>query len=149
MAVCHEVDAVVFYEKPLRKFDRLLRMHLAAAPEGFESFALSMPTWIRASCISGRKILELVCSLGERREWNGALLFADHHQSHAASAFFPSPFERAAIITMDGVGEWTTTSIAVGDGNSIQAKSQIRFPHSLGPALFRIHRLPGLPRELR
>ncbi len=128
----HEVDAVVFYEKPLRKFDRLLRMHLAVAPDGFESFALSMPTWIGNKLHQRSKVLELVCSLGERREWSGALLFADHHQSHAASAFFPSPFERASVITMDGVGEWTTTSIAVGAGNSIQAKSQIRFPHSLG-----------------
>jgi carbamoyltransferase len=127
-----QVDALVFYEKPLRKFDRLLRMHLAAAPEGFESFALSIPTWVSSKLFQRSEILERVCSLGKEREWRGELLFAEHHQSHAASAFFPSPFERAAIVTMDGVGEWTTTSIAVGDGNSIQAKSQIRFPHSLG-----------------
>jgi len=125
------VDAVVFYEKPLRKFDRLLRMHLAVAPEGFETFALSMPTWVRSKLFQRTNILEHVSSLNGRA-WSGELLFAEHHQSHAASAFFPSPFERAAIVTMDGVGEWTTASIAVGSGNSIEGKSQVRFPHSLG-----------------
>ena len=126
------IDAVVFYEKPLRKFDRLLRMHLAAAPGGFESFALSMPTWVRGKVLQRQEIRERVSSLGGADRWDGDLLFTEHHQSHAASAFFPSPFERAAIVTMDGVGEWTTTSIAVGDGNSIQPRSEIRFPHSLG-----------------
>jgi carbamoyltransferase len=126
------VGAVVFYEKPFRKFDRLLRMHLAAAPEGFESFALSMPTWMSRKLFQRKEILERISSLNGQSGWDGELLFAEHHQSHAASAFFPSPFERAAIVTMDGVGEWTTTSIGVGDGSSIQPKSQIRFPHSVG-----------------
>jgi carbamoyltransferase len=126
------IDAVVFYEKPLRKFDRLLRMHLAAAPGGFESFAVSMPRWVRGKLLQRQEILERVASVGGEEAWNGELLFAEHHQSHAASAFFPSPFERAAIVTMDGVGEWTTTSIAVGDGNSIRPQAEIRFPHSLG-----------------
>jgi carbamoyltransferase len=127
-----EVDAVVFYEKPLRKFDRLLRMHLAAAPAGFESFAVSMPTWVSQKLLQRKEILERVRSVGGHREWGGDLLFAEHHQSHAASAFFPSPFERAAIMTMDGVGEWATASIAIGEGNSIKALWQMRFPHSLG-----------------
>ena len=126
------IDAVVFYEKPLRKFDRLLRMHLAAAPGGFESFAVSMPTWLPDKLLQRREIIEQLSSLDGQRAWDGVLLFADHHQSHAASAFFPSPFERAAIVTMDGVGEWTTTSIVIGNENSIEAKSQIRFPHSIG-----------------
>ena len=127
-----EVDAVVFYEKPLRKFDRLLRMHLAAAPKGFESFALSMPRWVSSKLFQRTDLREQISSLDSGRAWQGEVLFTEHHQSHAASAFFPSPFERAAIVTMDGVGEWTTASIAVGNGNSIEAKSQIRFPHSLG-----------------
>jgi carbamoyltransferase len=127
-----EVDAIVFYEKPLRKFDRLVRMHLAAAPGGFESFALSMPKWVSSKLFQRTSLLEQISSLDSGGGWEGEILFAEHHQSHAASAFFPSPFERAAIVTMDGVGEWTTASIAVGSGNSIEAKSQIRFPHSLG-----------------
>jgi carbamoyltransferase len=127
-----QVDAVVFYEKPLRKFDRLLRMHLAAAPRGFESFAVSMPTWLQWKLLQRQEILEQVRSLGREPEWDGELLFAEHHQSHAASAFFSSPFERAAIVTADGVGEWTTTSTAVGNGSSIESRSQIRFPHSIG-----------------
>jgi carbamoyltransferase len=126
------IDAVVFYEKPLRKFDRLLRMHLAAAPGGFESFALSMPTWVRGKLFQRQEILERLSASGGEEGWDGELLFAEHHQSHAASAFFPSPFERAAIVTMDGVGEWTTTSVATGEGSSIRPHSQIRFPHSLG-----------------
>jgi carbamoyltransferase len=126
------VEAVVFYEKPLRKFDRLLRMHFAAAPAGFESFAVSMPAWVPRKLLQRKEILELVRSVGELPEWGGELLFAEHHQSHAASAFFPSPFERAAIVTMDGVGEWATASIAVGEGNSINPLFEMRFPHSLG-----------------
>jgi carbamoyltransferase len=127
-----EVEAVVFYEKPLRKFDRLLRMHFAAAPAGFESFAVSMPAWVPRKLLQRKEILELVRSVGGHPEWGGEVLFAEHHQSHAASAFFPSPFERAAIVTMDGVGEWTTASIAVGEGNSINPLFEMRFPHSLG-----------------
>jgi len=126
------IDAVVFYEKPLRKFDRLLRMHLAAAPAGFESFAMSMPRWVGGKLLQRQEIRERIHSAGGEDAWDGELLFAEHHQSHAASAFFPSPFERAAIVTMDGVGEWTTTSLAVGDGNAIRPQAQIRFPHSLG-----------------
>jgi carbamoyltransferase len=126
------VQAVVFYEKPLRKFDRLLRMHFAAAPAGFESFAVSMPSWVPRKLLQRKEILELVRSVGGHSEWGGEVLFAEHHQSHAASAFFPSAFERAAIVTMDGVGEWTTASIAVGEGNSINPLFEMRFPHSLG-----------------
>ncbi|TET38896.1 MAG: hypothetical protein E3J72_01870 [Planctomycetota bacterium] len=121
----NELDHVVFYDKPLQKFVRLLETYFAFAPSGIQSFLTSMPAWL------GQKLWtedEIHKGLG----YEGKLLYARHHESHAASAFFPSPFEKAAIITIDGVGEWTTTSIGVGEGNSIKLLNEIRFPHSLG-----------------
>ncbi|MHC4661427.1 MAG: carbamoyltransferase family protein [Planctomycetota bacterium] len=120
-----ELDFVVFYDKPLQKFVRLLETYLAFAPSGLLSFLTSMPAWL------GQKLWmedEIRKGLG----YDGKLLYARHHESHAASAFFPSPFEEAAIITIDGVGEWTTTSIGVGEGNRIKLLDEVRFPHSLG-----------------
>jgi carbamoyltransferase len=122
-----DLDYIVFYEKPLVKFERLLETYLAYAPRGFASFRKAIPVWIREKLHLRRRILN------ELREATRAkLVFADHHESHAASAFFPSPFEEAAILTLDGVGEWTTTAWGVGRKNRIELRRHIRFPHSLG-----------------
>lgn len=121
------LDAVVFYEKPLLKFERLLESALAFAPRGFPFFLRAMPGWLSEKLHATRAI-----DRGLGRLHTGPIWFATHHHSHAASAFFPSPFERAAILTLDGVGEWTTTSWGTGSGNTIALHREIRFPHSLG-----------------
>ena len=128
-----EVVNVVFYEKPFVKFERLLESYLAFAPRGFRSFASAMPLWIKEKLFQ-KSILakELACTLGKKTNWRERLLFSEHHLSHAASAFYPSPFESAAILTLDGVGEWTTTSMAVGKGKDLNLIKEIHFPHSLG-----------------
>ncbi|MFO0829110.1 MAG: carbamoyltransferase [Phycisphaerales bacterium] len=122
-----QLDYVGFYDKPMLKFERLLETYLAFAPSGFASFAASMPLWLKEKLYLPRMI---------RRELRGryrrGIVFPEHHESHAASAFFPSPFDEAAILTLDGVGEWTTTSFGVGRGNRIDLTHEIRFPHSLG-----------------
>jgi carbamoyltransferase len=120
-----ELDFVVFYDKPLLKFERLLETYLRFAPAGLPSFLQAMPLWLRQKL----SIRELI-----RREldYQGTILFTEHHESHAASAFFPSPFERAAIVTVDGVGEWATASLGLGEGNRIRILKEIHFPHSLG-----------------
>jgi carbamoyltransferase len=126
------IDYVVFYEKPFLKFERLLETYLAFAPRGFASFKLAMPLWLR------EKLLQKKLLHRELKELNGGvdlgdrLLFAEHHQSHAASAFFASPFAEAAVLTLDGVGEWATTSAAIGRDNHLETIKEIRFPHSLG-----------------
>ena len=128
-----EVDYVVFYDKPLLKFERLLETYLAFAPRGFESFNTSLPIWLKDKLFQKRNIINALKDLwGKEIYWQDRLLFSEHHLSHAASAFFPSPFENAAILTMDGVGEWTTTALAVGSGNQLSVHKEIRFPHSLG-----------------
>jgi carbamoyltransferase len=127
-----ELDAVVFYEKPFLKFERLLENYLALAPRGLRSFQMALPLWIREKLFQKdllRRELEAVWPGGG---WASPLLFAEHHQSHAASAFFPSSFEEALVLTMDGVGEWTTTSVALGSGNQLTIIREIRYPHSLG-----------------
>jgi carbamoyltransferase len=122
-----KLSAVVFYEKPLVKADRLIETYLGVAPSGLRSFAIAIPTWLREK----NNIPSLIRrNLG--KEYDGPVLFTEHHQSHAASAFFPSPFDEAAIVTADGVGEWATTTIGVGEQNRIQLLHEIRFPHSLG-----------------
>jgi carbamoyltransferase len=121
------LDYIVFYEKPLRKFERLLETYFAFAPRGFRSFALAMPLWAKDRLHLARTIRR---ELGP--EATAPLLFTDHHESHAASAFFPSPFQDAAILTLDGVGEWTTTAMGVGSGNRLSLSSHLTFPHSLG-----------------
>ncbi|HLJ96157.1 MAG TPA: carbamoyltransferase [Gemmataceae bacterium] len=122
-----QLDYVAFYEKPFTKFERLLETYLAYAPSGFRSFRLAMPRWLKEKLFLRQHI---------RRELGGAckanLLFLDHHESHAASAFFPSPFEEAAILTVDGVGEWSTATYGTGSGNQIRLTHQLQFPHSLG-----------------
>lgn len=128
-----QIDNVVFYEKPFVKFERLLETYLAFAPKGFTSFAKAMPIWIKDKLFQKSLLIkELQSTLGEHVNWRERMLFSEHHLSHAASAFYPSPFERAAVLTIDGVGEWTTTSFAVGNGSSLRVIKEIHFPHSLG-----------------
>ena len=128
-----QVDQVVFYDKPFLKFERLLETYLAFAPRGWSSFVASLPAWVKDKLFQRRVIeQDLAAALGEQHDWGARLLFSEHHLSHAASAFFPSPFERAAVLTMDGVGEWSTTSLALGHGNDLRIVREIQFPHSLG-----------------
>ena len=121
------IDHVAFYDKPLLKFDRLLETYLAYSPAGFRSFAMAMPLWLRTKLRLPREL-----DRGLRRMYRGRYVFTEHHEAHAASAFFPSPFPEAAILTMDGVGEWATASWGVGRGNRIELRQELRFPHSLG-----------------
>ncbi|MHC4597890.1 MAG: carbamoyltransferase family protein [Planctomycetota bacterium] len=121
------LDAVAFYDKPFLKFERLLETYLAFAPRGLRSFMQAMPLWLRQKLFLPREI-----DRGLENAYEGPIYFARHHESHAASAFYPSPFEEAAVITFDGVGEWTTTSWGVGRSNRVVLKQEIRFPHSLG-----------------
>lgn len=128
-----EVDYVVFYDKPFLKFERLLETYLAFVPRGFKSFATSLPVWLKEKLFQKTVITDALSEhLGKDVNWLERLLFSEHHLSHASSAFFPSPFEEAAVLTMDGVGEWTTTSLAIGRGNQLQVHREIQFPHSLG-----------------
>ena len=128
-----QIDNVVFYEKPFVKFERLLETYLAFAPRGFRSFAKAMPIWIKDKLFQKSALInELKATLDEDINWKERLLFSEHHLSHAASAFYPSPFESAAVLTLDGVGEWTTTSLAVGKGSELKVLKEIHFPHSLG-----------------
>jgi len=129
----HEIANVVFYEKPFVKFERLLETYLAFAPIGFKSFVASMPIWVKDKLFQKSMLCkELIKTLGSSVDWRARLLFSEHHLSHAASAFFPSPFESASVLTLDGVGEWTTTSLAIGKGQKLDVIKEIHFPHSLG-----------------
>ncbi|MDC0213241.1 carbamoyltransferase [Gammaproteobacteria bacterium] len=129
-----DIDLIVFYEKPFSKFERILETYLAFAPKGFKSFSSSLPLWIKEKLFQKKMINDELRSLGfdSDIDWDKRLRFSEHHLSHAASAFFPSPFESAAILTIDGVGEWTTTSMAIGNGNDLKVHKEIHFPHSLG-----------------
>ena len=127
-----EIDYVTFYDKPFLKFERLLETYLSFAPRGFMSFKTAMPLWLREKLFQKDLLRKELKQVAGDFDWQEKLLFAEHHQSHAASAFFPSPFEDAAVLTMDGVGEWTTTSVAIGEGNTLRAIKEIHFPHSLG-----------------
>jgi carbamoyltransferase len=128
-----DIHNVVFYEKPFVKFERLLETYLAFAPKGFTSFAKAMPVWIKDKLFQKLALIkELKLTLDERVDWRERLLFSEHHLSHAASAYYPSPFASAAVLTLDGVGEWTTTSLAIGKGSDLQVIKEIHFPHSLG-----------------
>lgn len=128
-----DIADVVFYEKPFAKFERLIETYLAMAPKGFRSFATAMPLWLKEKLFQKSLLVkELEATLGRDMTWLDRLLFSEHHLSHAASAFYPSPFERAAVLTLDGVGEWATSSLAIGDGTSLEIQKEIHFPHSLG-----------------
>jgi carbamoyltransferase len=129
----NDIDYVVFYDKPFLKFERLLETYLAFAPKGFKSFATSLPIWLKDKLFQKTVIANALKDLwGKGGKWEEKLLFSEHHLSHAASAFFPSPFDRAAVLTMDGVGEWSTTSLAIGQGHELSVCKEIHFPHSVG-----------------
>ena len=122
-----DLDLVAFYDKPLLKFDRLLETYISYAPRGFKLFRMGMPLWLRQKLYTPR---ELDRGLGG--QYKGRFVFTDHHESHAASAFYPSPFQEAAVLTLDGVGEWATGSIAYGQDDRLDMLQEMRFPHSLG-----------------
>src|ERR1051326_1375094 len=129
-----QVDYVAFYDKPFLKFERLLETYLAFAPSGLRSFQMAVPLWLREKLFQKSLLRDELKRLagGDAVDWERRLLFTEHHLSHAASAFFPSPFEQSAILTMDGVGEWATTSAAIGNGDRLEITKEIHFPHSLG-----------------
>ena len=126
-----QLDAVVFYDKPFIKFERLLETYLSFAPRGFQSFKMAMPLWLREKLFQKQIIAKELKKLSPGFDV-GKLLFTEHHLSHAASAFYPSPFEEAAILTMDGVGEWATMTLAIGKGKDLKVHKELHFPHSLG-----------------
>ena len=127
-----EVDQIVFFEKPFLKFERLLETYVAFAPRGFLSFMKAMPIWLREKLFQKNFLFNKLKSHDENYKSDNNIFFSDHHLSHAASAFFPSPFEEAIVLTADGVGEWATTTVAVGKNNKLDIKKEIHFPHSLG-----------------
>jgi carbamoyltransferase len=132
-----QVDHIAFYDKPFLKFERLLETYLAFAPRGFRSFRMAIPVWLKEKLFQKRLLREELAGLAdghdiEGRELERRLLFTEHHQSHAASAFYPSPFDEAAVLTIDGVGEWSTTSVGMGRGHRLEMHKEIMFPHSLG-----------------
>jgi carbamoyltransferase len=127
-----DIDYICFYDKPLLKFERLLETYLAFAPRGFSSFRIAMPLWLREKLFLKDLLIKSLQGYGSRKFNEEQLLFSEHHLSHAASAFFPSPFDEAAVLTMDGVGEWATTSLAWGKGNNLEIQREMHFPHSLG-----------------
>ncbi len=125
-----EIDKIVFYDKPFLKFERLLETYIAMAPRGFKSFRMAIPVWLKEKLFQKKLLRDELERFGEVDK--DRLLFCEHHLSHAASAFYPSPYEQAAVLTMDGVGEWATTSAAIGDGHKLEMFQEIHFPHSLG-----------------
>lgn len=127
-----DLDHVAFYDKPFLKFERLLETYLACAPHGFGSFRMALPLWLKEKLFQKSLLGKELGKLAPDVDWQRRLLFGEHHLSHAASAFFPSPFDEAVVLTMDGVGEWTTTSVAHGRGNSLEIVKELHFPHSLG-----------------
>ena len=127
-----DVDHVAFYDKPFLKFERLLETYVALAPRGFASFRVAVPVWIKEKLFQKDLLRRQLALAAPDVDWPAKLLFAEHHQSHAASAFYPSPFSDAVVLTMDGVGEWATTSVALGTGKDLEVIREIHFPHSLG-----------------
>ena len=127
-----DVDFVAFYDKPFLKFERLLETYLAFAPRGFKSFSLAVPIWLKEKLFQKELLKRRLKQQCPEFDWEQRLLFTEHHQAHAASAFFPSPFNDAAVLTMDGVGEWATTSVGHGHDNKLDMTEEIHFPHSLG-----------------
>ncbi len=127
-----EVDQIVFFEKPFLKFERLLETYVAFAPRGFVSFSKAMPIWIKEKLFQKNLLFNKLKEHDHNYKSDKNIFFSDHHLSHAASAFYPSPFEEAVVLTADGVGEWATTTVAIGKGNELNIKKEIHFPHSLG-----------------
>ena len=128
----YDIDQIVFFEKPFLKFERLLETYVAFAPKGFVSFSKAMPIWIKEKLFQKNLLLEKLKSHGKNFKPDEKIFFSDHHLSHASSAFFPSPFEEAVVLTADGVGEWATTTVAIGNKNKLEIKKELHFPHSLG-----------------
>ena len=128
----NQIDHIVFFEKPFLKFERLLETYMAFAPKGFKSFSLSMPIWLREKLFQKKFLFDKLKELDENFNDINKIKFSEHHYSHAASAFYPSPFEEAIILTLDGVGEWATTTVAIGKKNKLEMLKEIHFPHSLG-----------------
>jgi carbamoyltransferase len=131
-AALEDVDFVAFYDKPFVKFERLLETYIAFAPRGFRSFKMALPLWLREKLFQKSLLARELGAIAPKVDWRERLLFSEHHYSHAASAFYPSPYDEAAVLTMDGVGEWTTTSVAYGKGSTLTMRRELRFPHSLG-----------------
>ncbi len=128
-----DLDGIAFFEKPLIKFERLIETYLANAPAGFQSFRTAMPVWLKDKLFQKHSLVKSLAPFSRSGQGIAEkMLFAEHHQSHAASAFFPSPFDEAVVLTMDGVGEWATTSVAIGRGNTLETMKEIHWPHSLG-----------------
>jgi carbamoyltransferase len=127
-----DLDAVVFYDKPFLKFERLLETYLAFTPRGYKSFAMAIPIWLKEKLFQKDVLRKALMGFDDNFDWQNKLLFSEHHMSHAASAFYPSPYEEAVVLTMDGVGEWATTSVAIGKGKDLKVVKEIHFPHSLG-----------------
>ena len=127
-----DIDLVAFYDKPFLKFERLLETYLAFAPRGFRSFRAAIPLWLKEKLFQKKLLRDELAHYDRNYDWENRLLFAEHHQSHAASAFFASPFEEAVVLTMDGVGEWATTSVGLGRGSHLEMIREIHFPHSIG-----------------
>ncbi len=127
-----DIKKVIFYEKPFLKFERLLETYMAFAPRGFKSFALAMPLWLREKLFQKKYLFDLLQTIDKEFKNIDDIKFTEHHHSHAASAFYPSPFKEAIILTMDGVGEWATSTVAIGNNNKIKIVKEIHFPHSLG-----------------
>ena len=128
----NEIDKIIFYEKPFLKFERLLETYIAFSPKGFKQFSKAIPIWLKEKLFQKKKIINHLKEIDNNFLPGEKILFSEHHFSHAASAFYPSPFNNAVILTADGVGEWATTTVAVGNGNKIEMKKEIEFPHSLG-----------------
>ena len=128
----NDVDKIVFFEKPFLKFERILETYVAFAPKGYVSFAKAMPIWIKEKLFQKNLLFNKLKSHDKNYKTDKNIFFSDHHLSHAASAFFPSPFNEAVVLTADGVGEWATTTVAVGKDNNLEIKKEIHFPHSLG-----------------
>ena len=127
-----DIDNIIFFEKPFLKFERLLETYVAFAPRGFKSFCMAMPIWLKDKLFQKKILLKELKKHDSNFNNENKIFFSDHHLSHAASAFFPSPFEEAIVLTADGVGEWATTTAAIGRGNNLEIKKEIHFPHSLG-----------------
>ena len=127
-----DVDYIIFYEKPFLKFERLLETYVAFAPKGFVSFSKAIPVWIKEKLFQKKLLFDNLKLQDNKYISDSNIFFSDHHLSHSSSAFFPSPFQKAIILTADGVGEWPTTTVAIGDGNTLKIKKEIHFPHSLG-----------------
>ena len=127
-----QVDHIAFYDKPFLKFERLLETYVANAPRGFRSFQMAIPVWIREKLFQKDLMQKEFKAIQKGVKTRDKILFAEHHYSHAASAYYPSPFDEAVVLTLDGVGEWATTTVAVGRGSKLEMKKELHFPHSLG-----------------